>query len=380
MEIPGYTIEKQIGRGGMARVYLALHHGLHRQVAIKVMNRQLDDDDTDFSDRFMREARIVANLTHQNIVTIYDVNKHDGYHYISMEYLPGGNTLGQKIKKGINIKEGLATIKQVAAALGYAHSKGIVHRDIKPENIMYREDGTAVLTDFGIARATMPSTKMTVTGMVIGTPHYMSPEQGQGQEVGPFSDIYSLGIVFYEILTGKVPYIADSSIAVLFKHITEPVPILQGELAIYQPVLDCMLAKTREQRYETCEQIIADINSIAGGGQADNAAMILINDATVLNKVNSTASAAAIGIMAGSPKQTQIDLQQDKAKSNRKFILAAVAAIAFIAVAAGAYIYRQQIVEEEKLAEQIKRQSDKQAVLAEQQRLAAQQAKEKANM
>ena len=376
MEIPGYTIEKQIGRGGMARVYLALHHGLYRQVAIKVMNRQMDDDEMNFSERFMREARIVANLTHQNIVTIYDVGKHDGYHYISMEYLSDGNTLDHKIKDGLSLQDGLTTVKQIAASLGYAHGKGIVHRDVKPDNIMYREDGTAVLTDFGIARAAAPSTKMTATGTVIGTPHYMSPEQGQGQEVGAFSDIYSLGVVFYEILTGKVPYVADSSIAVLFKHISEPVPALQDELAIYQPIIDCMLAKKPEERYKTCEQVIHDIDSTSRGGQADNAAMI--NDATVIRKVVPTAGISAKGATVRISEKTWGDLQQDKPKSNNKIIMAAVVAIAVIAVSVGGYLYTQQIAEEDKLAQQKKLQLDKRAALVEKQRLDAQQAKEKA--
>lgn len=359
MEIPGYIIEKQIGKGGMARVYLALHEGLDRKVAIKVMNRQMDDDDSDFSDRFMREARIVANLTHQYIVTVYDVGMHDGYHYIAMEYLPGGITLDHKLKEGLSLQEGLTTIKHVAAALGFAHSKDIVHRDVKPENIMYREDGSAVLTDFGIARATTSATKMTATGTVIGTPHYMSPEQAQGQEIGAFSDIYSLGVVFYEVLTGNVPYDAESTIAVVFKHITEPVPKLEGEIAVFQPILDRMMAKTREERYETCDQIIADINSITGGGFADNATIIndatIINNATVINKAVTDAQA----------RQTQ---QAKKEKTNKKLFAAlAVGAVAAIALIIGGYYYSQQSVEEERLAQQARQQQIKQAELKAQQ-------------
>ena len=278
LELPGYEIEKQIGKGGMAKVYLALHKSLHRTVAIKVMSQHLSEDQN-FSDRFMREARIVANLNHQNIVTVYDVNIHNGYHYIAMEYLPGGITLDHKIKEGLPPRKGVEAIKQVSAALGFAHSKGIVHRDVKPDNIMFREDGSAVLTDFGIARSTnSTATKMTSTGTVIGTPHYMSPEQAQGQEVGSYSDIYSLGVVLYETLTGKLPYEADTTIAIIFKHITEAVPTLEGELAVYQPVLNLMMAKKKEGRYQSCAEIVADLDSLLMGGNVSKAT--LINDTT----------------------------------------------------------------------------------------------------
>ncbi len=145
----------------------------------------------------MREARIVANLTHHNIITVHDVGVHNKFHYIAMEYLPGV-TLDDKIKSKLDIKQILSIIKQIAAALDFAHKKDIIHRDVKPDNILFREDGTAVLTDFGIARTTKSETKMTATGTVIGTPHYMSPKQAQGQNIGPSSDLYSLGIILFE--------------------------------------------------------------------------------------------------------------------------------------------------------------------------------------
>ena len=152
MEIPGYEIEKEIGKGGMARVYLALHKALNRRVAIKVMNRQ-EGADSDFSDRFLREARIVANLTHPNIVTIHDVGEHDGHNYLVMELLPSGETLSDKIKAGVDSQYALSIVRQVATALKAAHENNIVHRDIKPDNIMFRADGSVVLMDFGVARS-----------------------------------------------------------------------------------------------------------------------------------------------------------------------------------------------------------------------------------
>jgi len=374
LELPGYKIEKQIGKGGMARVYLALHEGLDRQVAIKVMNRQLDADDSGFSDRFMREARIVANLGHQNIVTVYDVGNHDGYHYIAMEYLPGGVTLDTKIKDGISIRDGMLTLKQVAAALSYAHGKGIVHRDIKPENVMYREDGTAVLTDFGIARSTTSATKMTATGTVIGTPHYMSPEQAQGHDIGAYSDIYSLGIVFHEILTGELPYDADSTIAIVFKHITEPVPTLEGDLAKYQPILTQMMAKEKENRYASCDELIADLDAMLMGGQLDSKAT-LVNAGTMINS-------ALVDKIVG--RKTIVE----KPKADNVIRYAVIALVVIIVGGAtGGYFYYQAEADKQALALQKQQKNlldkkNKQASLEQQKKSdqdkQAQQARDKA--
>ena len=337
LELPGYEIEKQIGKGGMAKVYLAVHKGLHRKVAIKVMSLHLSEDEN-FSDRFMREARIVANLNHQNIVTVYDVNVHNGYHYIAMEYLPGGVTLDHKIKEGLAPRHGVEAIKQVAAALGYAHSKGIVHRDVKPENIMFREDGTAVLTDFGIARSTnSAATKMTSTGTVIGTPHYMSPEQAQGQEVGSYSDIYSLGVVLYETLTGKLPYEADTTIAVIFKHITEPVPTLESELAKYQPVLNRMMAKKKEDRYQSCAEIVADMNSLLMGGEVSKAT--LINDATRIQYDIKDKLARHQAAMADTHNKQSTAANEF---SKNKFLIPGIAASVLLLASIGGYIIYSQ--------------------------------------
>ena len=268
MEIPGYKIEKVIGEGGMARVYLALHKALNRKVAIKVLDHK-EKANSDFSNRFLREARIVASLTHPGIVTIHDVGEHDGHNYLVMELLPNGETLADKIKAGVDRQYALSIVRQVATALKVAHEKNIVHRDIKPDNIMFRADGSVVLMDFGVARSVdQAATQMTQAGTIIGTPQYISPEQAQGKDVGPYSDIYSLGIVFFQMLTGKAPYTADTPVALVYKHVTEPVPKLTGDVAVYQPLLDRMLAKTREERYSNCDQIITDIDRIEAGKPA----------------------------------------------------------------------------------------------------------------
>lgn len=337
LNIPGYKIEKQLGKGGMAKVYLALHEGLDRHVAIKVMSKNLDDeDDNSYSERFISEARIVAKLNHVNIITVFDVGVHEGHHYIAMELVPGEN-LDDKIKKGLGEKEALVIIKQIAAALDFAHSKHIIHRDIKPENILFREDGTAILADFGIAKATESTSKMTATGTVIGTPHYMSPEQAQGQEIGSYSDFYSLGIVLYEMLMGKLPYDADSTIAIVFKHITEPVPPLDAAHAKYQPLLDTLLAKSPKDRYHSGREIIADIECLERGETPANATAIFTP-----GEINPAIAAAAEKM--GTTAQPKA---KSKQPANKKTIYIGIAAAFILAGLIGGYTYYQNMIEQQ---------------------------------
>lgn len=366
LEIPGYKIEKQLGKGGMARVYLALHKGLDRHVAIKVMSKNLDEeDDNSYSERFISEARIVASLNHVNIITVFDVGVHDGHNYIAMELVPGEN-LDDKIKKGLGEREALVIMKQIASALDFAHSKHIIHRDIKPENILFREDGTAILADFGIAKATESTSKMTATGTVIGTPHYMSPEQAQGQEVGSYSDFYSLGVVFYEMLTGSVPYDADSTIAIVFKHITEPVPPLVGAQIKYQPLLDTLLAKDHKDRYHSGREIITDIECLERGETPANATAIFNP-----SEINPAITAAATRIN----QVVQPETIQKKGKG--KLYLGLTLAFTLIAGAgAGSYFY---ILEKNAKDVQAQRLADKKQAQTKKE-LAAKTAIEKKNL
>jgi serine/threonine-protein kinase PpkA len=249
----------------MATVYLALQESVQREVALKVMSPTLLGD-SQFGERFLREARIAAKLRHPHVVQVHDVGQAGEYHYIAMEYLPGGPVL---TRNGTPREPlfALRVTREIAGALGYAQAKGIVHRDIKPDNILLREDGAAVLTDFGIARAS-DNSRMTRTGAIIGTPHYMSPEQARGQPLDGRADLYSLGIVFHELLVGRVPYQAEDSLAVGIMHITAPLPRLPAPLAAMQSVLDRLLAKEPEQRFQdgtALAQALAALERELGG-------------------------------------------------------------------------------------------------------------------
>ncbi|MFN3586248.1 MAG: serine/threonine-protein kinase [Moraxellaceae bacterium] len=280
LALPGYTLLRTLGKGGMATVYLAMQEKFEREVALKVMAPALSAD-AGFRERFLREAKIVARISHPNIVAVYDVNEVDGVHYIAMEYHPGGD-LKSRLREGIGLREALAITKDVARALAYAHSKGYVHRDIKPDNILFRVDGSAVLTDFGIAKATEGDANLTQIGMVAGTPKYMSPEQARGQTLEGAADLYSLGVVLHEMLTGRLPYEAADPIALGILHMNAPVPRLEGRLAHFQPLLDRLLAKNPAQRPQSGAELIRDIEALEKGFDFERAPESATDSATVL--------------------------------------------------------------------------------------------------
>ncbi len=249
IEIPGYRLLRQLGRGGMATVYLAVQESVDREVALKIMSPALLVD-PNFGERFLREAKIAARLHHRHVVGVHDVGRAGDYHYMAMEYLAGGPVLS-KNGPARPVSFALRVTREIAGAINYAQQKGFIHRDIKPDNILLRDDGSAALTDFGIARANDSATRMTRTGAVVGTPHYMSPEQARGKQLDGRADLYSLGVVLYEMLVGRVPYNAEDSLAVGIMHITQPVPKLPESLAVLQPLVDGLLAKEPHDRFQT---------------------------------------------------------------------------------------------------------------------------------
>ncbi len=229
MRLTGYRIEEPIGEGGMATVYRAIQESLERPVALKVLSQAFAGTE-EFTTRFVNEGRLVASLNHANVVTIYDVGAEDGRHFIAMEYLPGGD-LRAHIERGLDVDTALEHVATIAEVLAAAHAEHVVHRDVKPANVLFRGDGTLVLSDFGIAKHLLGDTELTLPGSTIGSPHYLSPEQARGLQVDGRADIYSLGVMCYEMLTGSRPYSGKSEMDIAIKHVTEPVPHLPEPFA-----------------------------------------------------------------------------------------------------------------------------------------------------
>jgi serine/threonine-protein kinase PpkA len=271
MELPGYQILRELGRGGMAQVYLAVQKKFGRTVALKIVADDLARD-PEFHQRFVTESRINAQLTHPNIVQVYDVGDHDGLLYLVMEYVGGGD-LTRRLERGMRIENIIRVVREIGHALDFAHGRGFIHRDIKPENILFREDGSAVLSDFGIARVMDQAPSISGSGTVLGTPAYMSPEQAAGRALDGRSDLYGLGVVFYRVLTGDVPYKADSVTSVGVKHLQEPIPRLPNYLAAFQPVLDKALAKQPDQRYQSAAEFSEALESVRARPDMPNATL-----------------------------------------------------------------------------------------------------------
>jgi serine/threonine protein kinase len=260
VEIPGFDVKRTIGRGGMATVYLAIQQSLEREVVLKTLDTT-HDESGDFFERFLKEGRIIASLRHPHIVTIFDIGTADDVVYIAMEYVDGGD-LRAKIENRLAPVRGLDLVSKIGQALAYAHKNDIIHRDVKPANILFRSDGTPLLSDFGIAKDATVDKELTSTGTILGSPFYMSPEQAEGLTVDGRTDLYSLGVIFYEMLTGEKPYEGDSAIKVIMKHIQSPVPTLPTELDQFQPLLNRMMAKNRDQRVATAEELVEEVDEL----------------------------------------------------------------------------------------------------------------------
>lgn len=244
----------------MATVYLAVQESMGREVALKVMFTD-GLSDVSFGDRFIREAKIIARLSHPHIVPVFDVGRTDQCYFLAMEYIANYD-LAERIKQGMKPGQILKVARDIASALDFAHKKGYIHRDVKPENILFRDDGTAVLTDFGIARPIPADAQMTQVGKVIGTPRYMSPEQIRGTEVEASTDLYALGIVLFEMLTGKVPFDGNDAFDIGMRHLNDPVPRLPSNMLIFQRLIDGLLAKKKAERIQSGKQVVDALDAI----------------------------------------------------------------------------------------------------------------------
>ena len=259
-----YRLEAKLGSGGMSTVYLARDTTLDRDVAVKVMHREMSEQ-ADQLERFRQEARAVAKLSHPNVVAVIDAGEDGGFPYIVFEYVEG-ETLKQRIARvgALDPQEALAYAIEIARGLTVAHGRKMVHRDIKPQNVLIDSEGRAKLTDFGISRQ-LEQDGMTATGRVLGTTDYVAPEQAMGQAVDQRSDVYSLGVVLYEMLIGQVPFHADSQVGVAMKHVNEELPDVQQRRpevsAAAALVVERATAKDPDERYQDVGEMIDDLST-----------------------------------------------------------------------------------------------------------------------
>jgi serine/threonine protein kinase len=255
-----YQVVAPLGEGGMASVYRAYQPSMEREVAIKILPRQYSQS-PEYLARFKQEARLLARLQHPHVLPVFDFGESDGYTYITMPLVAGGTLKDLMTSKPMPIERAATIVSQVGDALDYAHASGLVHRDIKPSNVLIDERGNALLMDFGIARMVEATTRLTQVGGVVGTPIYMSPEQSAGKSIDTRSDIYSLGIVLFELLTGHVPYNAETPLAVMFKHVNDPLPMPRSLNAALSDALEKVLlkalAKQPGDRFQTMSEFVS---------------------------------------------------------------------------------------------------------------------------
>lgn len=260
VEINGYRVIRRIGSGGMSTVYLVERASDNEQLVLKVLDSKLCEDN-EFLMRFIQEFGLIAKVESRQIVKIYDQGFTDRHVYIAMEYFAKGD-MRARIKRGVSPPEALGLMKQVGLALKAIHDFGIVHRDLKPENIMFRADDTLAIVDFGIAKQMTDANSLTQTGHILGTPYYLSPEQARGEPLDGRSDIYSAGVMMFEMLSQRRPFTAATPIALVNKHISDPIPRLPPELARYQELVDRMMAKRVADRFADASALIDYVNQL----------------------------------------------------------------------------------------------------------------------
>jgi len=253
--IKGYRFMRKLGSTERSGVYLAERESTHLQVVLKVLRQIPEHDDSIGAfERFLQEYETIAEMDHPNIVRIYDLGVGDDHAHIAMEYLDGGD-LRQKIERGTEEREAVRLLRQIASALSAVHQKNVLHRDLKPGNIMLRKNGSVALIDFGLAKRAKLEMAITDKGEIFGTPYYMSPEQGHGAKVDERSNIYSLGVIFFELLTGEKPYKGETAMGIIYKHAQAPIPLLPPRLSRYQVLINMMLAKLPEDRLQSAAEI-----------------------------------------------------------------------------------------------------------------------------
>lgn len=280
MQIPGYTIIEEIGKGGMSTVYRGVQESLQREVALKVLSAELTGD-REYCEQLVTEGKTIARLVHPQIVTIYDLGRHEDYYYLAMEYVAGGSLRKLLDKSPPDQTRALKIFAEIAEILAFAHSQGIVHMDIKPRNILLRSNGDLVLTDFGISRDITLGDDETTPEYFHASPKYMSPEQIRGKNLDSRSDIYSLGVILYEMLAGEVPYRGDSAVEIARQHIHSPIPVCPDVSKTVQQLLDRLLAKDPADRFSDLEQALQALEWIEGKRPDD----VLSGDTDRLSRV-----------------------------------------------------------------------------------------------
>ncbi|BAO45218.1 serine/threonine-protein kinase [Thiolapillus brandeum] len=270
LHIPGYKILHLVGRGANATVYLALQESLNRHVALKILQKF---DRPAQAVRFFNEGQIVASMNHPNIITIYDIGSVGSQQYIAMEYLDGGS-LKEKIRDKPSPAEALDIVQSIGSALDFVHQMDIVHRDIKPENILFHKRGMPKITDFGVAKALDRDMNLTMDGTALGSPYYLSPEQAEGKDLDGRSDIYSLGVILFEMLAGHKPYRGESQIEVIFGHLNQPIPSLPEEHRHYQGLVEKMMAKNPQDRFSSAQEMLQYMNALRNLGDSGTGGQI----------------------------------------------------------------------------------------------------------
>jgi tRNA A-37 threonylcarbamoyl transferase component Bud32/ActR/RegA family two-component response regulator len=261
IRVPGYSIVKEIATSNFSSVYLARSERLRRNVVLKVMSRGTTARELDDAERFQREYEIISSIQHRAIAEIYDFGALPQHQYLALEYIPCGD-LRDRLRNPMSIDESLYYLRSIAEALRVIHVFGILHRDLKPANVMLREDNSPVLIDFGLARRSMDDGSTTGAGQVLGSPYYISPEQSQGLRVDARTDLYSLGVMFYEMLTGQRPYSGKSAMEIMAQHASASVPRLPANVTLQQALVDRLMAKQLSQRYASADELLADLGPL----------------------------------------------------------------------------------------------------------------------